>query len=471
KPKVKRSSGQGGSFRYSGMRDSWPLVSGIPLSFLPSQSLSTMTLNQVAPPGYIVAPESDSKWLRRSSSKVLKNKVVVSTEEPNDKVKPPSPAKGPKWHRHQRRSNSETQLSSILRSTSQRLKAAHRRSLTRTMSTFARLPGSPPSQRPPTPPFKQQTESREALIDSEISYAESERSSVYESYMRRTPSLGKSSRNSGHVGSKRDRSTSPSGDSDNSLCALGTPDLVIPAPLTSPSKQYARREQRHTMSISKNPKELSLLLRKNSRHPHRISLSSDPFYSEVKSSKPVFPIAHAQGPRPLYVRKATFGQYATSIRPLSYTSPLRDVSGNAQPVPPIHHSRSASQSTAGTDDSPERNPFQWDPQEAMRIRPRPLSPKRNGSRKKGHRRSNVIRMSNLSRPQSAISVDVVPEEPEDEPSPLRFSIPSGLPFRVMEPTKSPSPSPSTVSRQHSMRPPSTSTFNPSYTSADLRRNS
>ncbi|KAH8656585.1 hypothetical protein BGZ60DRAFT_434958 [Tricladium varicosporioides] len=492
KPKVKRSSGQGGGFHYSGIRDSWPLVSGMPLPFLPSQSQSAMILNQVAPPGYIVAPESDSKWLRRSSSKVMKNKVIVLMEEPGDGVKPPSSTKGSKWHNPQCRSNSETELSSILRSTSQRLRAAHRLSLTHTMSTLVQLPGPPPSQRPPTPPSKKQAKSREALIDNEVSYAESEHSSVFESYMRRTPSSEKLSKNSEYAERKCDRSKSHSGNSVDSFCGPRAPDLVLPVPLASSSKRYTARDQRHTMNISKNPKELSLPLRKNSPKSiwspvsrnsmveakkassaslNRISLLSDPFYSEVKSLEPVFSTVHVQAPRPLYARKATFDQYGASIKSLSSTSPLQDVSGNTQPVPPKHNPWLASLPMNETDDSLERNLSPWDPKKTMRIQPEPQSPKHHASQKQDHKRSNIVRMPNLSRSQNAISANVVPEEYEDEPFPLKLSIPSGLPIHVMEPEKSPSPSPSTTSRRHSMRPPSTSAFKPSCTSLDLRHNS
>ncbi|KAF4620173.1 hypothetical protein G7Y89_g14648 [Cudoniella acicularis] len=432
---------------------------------------STVSLNQIAPPGYIMAPESDSKWPRGTSSKVLRNKVLVSTENP-DQPTPHPPSNRPPWYSHQRRANSETQLSSILRSTSQRLKAANRRSLTRTMSTFARLPGSPPSQRPPPiPPFKQTTESREALIGEEIRYSESVRSSVYEAYLNRTPSMEKQSlKNAGHAGSKRARSPTPSDGSQDSLCAYGTPDLIIPAPLTFPSKQHSGREQRHPMSISKDPKELSLILRKNSRASVQ-PIASRNSMAEIKKKNICQSTPNISFQRSILLggknvlspcfRKRKFkdrGRFMFAKQPL-----VR----NAQPIPPPHQ-RSESQSTIATNESQERNPFQWAPHEYIQIRPRQLSPKDKG-RRKGHKRSNVIRMSNLSRPQSVISVDVVPEEPEVL-SPLRFSIPSGLPLRVMEPTKSPSPSPST-SQRNSMRPPTTSTFNPSVTAPDLRRRS
>jgi hypothetical protein len=44
--------------------------------------------------------------------------------------------------------------------------------------------------------------------------------------------------------------------------------------------------------------------------PQRFALASDPFYSSVKSSKPVIPNPQIQGPRPqppLYIHKARLG--------------------------------------------------------------------------------------------------------------------------------------------------------------------
>ncbi|CAG8972761.1 hypothetical protein HYALB_00006853 [Hymenoscyphus albidus] len=498
--KVRTSSESKHHFRIA-VRDSWPLAN-IPMSLLPGQQL-TMTLNQVAPPGYVVQP--DSKWPRRNSSRSSRSsknssiKVAVHSPERSFPQLSSSPIKSlSKRRRNQRRSTSETQLTRILRSTSQRLEAAQKQTLTRTLTTFSKFPGSPPKDPLPTPPLKNQNESSEVLIGT--SFFESPGSSVYEAYMARTPSTGKADEK--HVSDKRDKSATSSVVSDDSLCEMAAPDLVIPGLLTSPSKQSKTAPQKEAttgdISIAEDdPKKEAVVVaqkyrmiisnfdttsmqNKKSRvsttafgkhrsfqninsEPHRISLAGDPFYSQVKSSKPVFPKTDLQGPRPLYVRKATFGQEATTERPPSYTSPLRDISGNAQgPLKALEQ-----QSLPSPNDA-DRNPFQWSPQEAMQERPRQSSPKRNGSKRKGHKRSNVIRMSNLSsRPQSVLSVDVVPEEPEEDPSILEFNIPKTAPLRLISPSKSPSPSPSTVSRRLSGRPPSIPTFNPMLTIPDL----
>jgi hypothetical protein len=477
--KAKNLSDRRGFFRISGMRDSWPLVSGIPLSFLPPQQ--TMILNQVAPPGYMVVPP-EAKWPRRSSSKSAQSKVLVHF--PDSDLEPDSTTSDfttilsrPKI---QRRSTSESQLSTILRSTSQRLKVVQRNSLTRTLSTFKQLPGWPPSHDLPDLPRMEPRECREGV--KEAHYVDSVGSSIYDSYLESSPFIERrASELMRRAGSKRGRSPTPSNGSDDSLCGNQTPDLVIPALLSSPSKRNGRREQRHRMSISRGSKDLTAIIRQNSRasigilgdrksaeenrifsSPHRISLASDPFYSSVKSSKPVFPKTQIPDARPFYVRKATFGQEATTERPPGYTSPLRDVSGNAQS--PLR--RNESMETV-MNNTLEHNPFQWSPQEAMQsTRAATTSPKRNEARRKGHKRSNVIRMSNLPRPQSIISVNVVPEEPEEKSSRHRFPLPFRPPVGIFEPTKSTRPLSSLSlnnNRGLSVRPPTSATFNPSLT--------
>ncbi|RDL38676.1 uncharacterized protein BP5553_03016 [Venustampulla echinocandica] len=472
--KTRRGLDHKGIFRMSGMRDSWPLVSNIPSAFLPTQS--TMTLNQVAPPGYVVAPES--KWPRRSSTRASRNRVSVPAQESFSEPQPMEPqpkTPSPEKRNRQRRSTSETQLSTILRSTSQRLKAAQRQSLTRSLTTFTRLPGSPPKVRLPTPPNGRRTMSREGLI--EKCYPEPLFGHIYQPYRPQTPPSDKYGiEYCTDSATKSEKLPTPSDASDDSLCGTGKRDSVIPQALSSPSKQSKKLQKNYRMSISpKGARDISMTAQKNRRSltlPPRsqrssqemhyrfpshnpISLFNDPFYSAVKSSRPVLPKTDLIGPRPLRVRKATFGQEATMGRPLSYTSPLCDVSGNAQHP----HRRTESQPNWQTMTNPERNPFQWAPED-VQMGPAQLSPKRTGSRRKGHKRSNSIRMSILSRPKSTLSVDVVLEESEEDSMAFRSD---KRPIGEAARTKSPTPSPLSPSRRHSLRPPTAATFNPSFT--------
>ncbi|KAG4439320.1 hypothetical protein IFR05_005195 [Cadophora sp. M221] len=454
-------------FRTSSVRDSWPLMSNQPLGFLPGQT--TMILSPVAPPGYVV---QDPKFLKRTTS-------ILGRKNSQDSSKSASPTRDPysmdvmPYRKVHRRSTSENQLSTILRSTSQRLKAAQRNSMTRTLSTLGRFPGLPPSERLPTPPIRKATESREGLIDQEK--MESVGSSIYDVYAQ-SPSPMKCHQCTSTIRSPmKPKSPSESVESKDSLCVSDTPDILVPAPLTSPSKSPSRSAHKNSMTkASGGAKDISALIHQDNRAslfatgpqdavvnkilspPQRISLSGDPFYSSVRSSKPMIPSPQIQGPRPMYFRKATFGQEATPDRPASFCSPLKDVSGNAQS--PTKRQLPEPLTTL------ESNPFQWFPQEAMQTRATQTSPKRSSSRRKGHKRSNVIRMSNLSRPAS--TVDIVPEEPE-ELSPLKFNAPRFSSFLSVEISQDQSPTKSPSSRRAGVRPPSIATFNPTLIVPEL----
>ncbi|KAN0099969.1 hypothetical protein V8E51_013744 [Hyaloscypha variabilis] len=452
---IKRRSTHLKFLRRSRARDSWPLASDIHMTILNGQA--TISQSQVAPPGYVI---EEPKVPRRSNSRMSKRKsAILHQEHASIDLEVPSVTPLRTFHR---RSTSENQLSTILRSTSQRLKAAHRRSLTRTMSVLGRYPGSPPTERLPTPPGKLTTESREALVNKHFSGSVAD--SICDSYRTRSLSPPKRILRRSQTALTRPTSPTPSNESRDSLCGTKTPEVLIPASLTSPSK-YLRGERKSQVELSVQNAENSSVMIHNDTRPsleaiggqdpleqmkgvQRISLASDPFFSKVKSSKPFVPNPQIQGPRPqppLYMRKATFGQEETSERPEGFCSPLKDVSGNVQHTPKISQP-----------ESPMTNPFQWSPQEAMQTRSTQTSPvsKRPNQRHKGHKRSNVVRMS-VPRPLS--SVEVVPEE-EDEDSPLSLESPRQPAIRRLEPTKNGSSSPS--SSGMSTRPPSSAVFNP-----------
>lgn len=512
--KAKRSASQRSFFRVSGARGSWPLASNnlIPLAILPSQS--TTVLSPVAPPGYVIKDRGPN----RSSSRLSRRKSAISVDTSRsispkvtkrrgsaDSSPSQSPAKSPRRsprrsptrgifgapsvmpQKPQRRATSETQLSTILRSTSQRLKAAHRQSLQRTTTTIGKFPGMPPPNRLPTPPRGLATESREELIDKD--YTESVRSSLFDCYTTRTPSPGKEIELTFEEPPVKPRSPTPS--SEDSLCET-TPETAIPTPLKSPSKSLKspRAEKRYrrrtssavtatdtpsmdltdTTAAKPAPTECNVSMDKNGpESPHRVPISNDPFYSSVRSSKPVIPNSRIQGPRPMYFRKATFGREATSDRPASFCSPLGETTGNVQSMPKKQAVSPPSSPERSPDrDSVEPNPFQWSPEEERKTRASSASPKHPSNRRRGHKRSNVVRISGLvvsSRPTSI--VEAVDEEDDTSQPKLIFNVPqsSGC---VDAPPKSPSPSPSGLSsRRSSSRPPSSLKFEPTLIVPEL----
>ena len=310
-----RKLSQKGVFQIPRIRDSWPLAASMPnapLRLLQPHS-SMVTLNQVGGGGYVL-PTEPLKWPGRTYSR-KSTRIVVSAEESNmqrfsDSIREIAPKRPP----HQR-SASVNQLSTILRSTSQRLKAAHRRGLSRTLTTFGGSMGPPPSDKLTTP-LKAGNESQVDLVDSEEDDAETVASSICDAEIIPSPSPTKKDVKNPGQGLMRKRSSATlSVESGESLCAGATPDLVIPVALKSPSKKLTKR----------NPAFTS---------PHRTSLESDPFYSAVKSGKRAAPQNKFIGPRPLYMRQTTFGREDTMERPSSFvsasSSPLRRISANIQ---------------------------------------------------------------------------------------------------------------------------------------------
>ncbi|QSZ31263.1 hypothetical protein DSL72_000826 [Monilinia vaccinii-corymbosi] len=446
RPGTKRSSGQKGLFQRqrSGIRESWPLAARVqmPTTSLPHvQSERNIRINCVAPPGYVLSqPQRPKRAFSRKThvknSDSVEDITIVDGE--------------PRINHGRRRSNSENHLTSILKSTSQRLRDTQRQTVSRNWNNLGKFPGSPPKQRLPSPPRNRATESREVLIASGCSTPD--QYSLQETQSPCTPSPGKRvPRTAGRAFNKRGRSPTPSGGSDDSLCGIDIPDLFIPSQLTSPSKSGRRYEQRHQMSLS--PTKGSEGAPKTN-HSSKKSLTNDPFFSSVKSAK-VMPSATIYGPQPRHMRKATFGQEEALEKANQLGDlPLKDISGN-QLGPLVREPRSPPQSS-------ELNPFQWSPKGAMKPRTISASPNKIISKRKGHKRSNVVRISGLTRPTS---VSVVHEESEGEsPGITTISRPT---LRVVEPSPSCT---SLASRQSSVlmpRPPSVSTFNPNIRISSL----
>lgn len=442
------------------VRESWPLATNIPLKMLPSQT--SMVLSPVAPPGYLIQePKRQStKLSRRPDSTESKGDSKVPKSSDGLPSRDLFPAPLMIYKNTQRRSTSDAQIPPIRRSTSQRMKSTHQKTLTRALTTIGRISGPVPAERLPTPPMKNAVENREQLINKEFAQSIEDHSVSQMSF----DVVGRSLTDQGT------KSPVPSVASIDSLCEASTLEVVLPVALSSPSKSSLPGEKLYkertfddatmTQSSIREDYPDSLLVIAKPRDqslspaPPPNSRTGDPFLSSVRTSKFVVSSTQVHGSRPMYIRKSTFGHQESPSRPEDYISPLRDVSGNAQ----------SSSQTTNTPDDTEHNPFRWSPQDALktRVNLNPLSGRTSPNRK-GHRRSNVVRMSNLPVISPRIStVDIVKEEPEED-SPgrsIRFSLPPAMAIRIFEPEKSPSPSSSTASRRRSMRPPSSATFSP-----------
>jgi hypothetical protein len=211
------------------------------------------------------------------------------------------------------------------------------------------------------------------------------------------------------------------------------------------------------MYIETRPSVIAMGGRDTSTHTRdssKSSLSGDPFFSNQPSGQRAPQI---MGPReqtftsrPPFNHKGTFGLSEPGKLPLKSTS--GNQGSASHPIGPRDKSNGL------------LNPFQWSPEEARRqAKPTQSVPKASGSRNRGHKRSNVVRMSNLPRPPS---VSMVPEEPEDNtPDKITGLVSSttGLSTSNSQPD---SPT-SMYSRSASARPPSIKDFNPSFSVPEI----
>jgi hypothetical protein len=464
------------AFEVTGLRDSWPLVgwvespytvpltankhpiinscntnrrtsySAFPLSVDNEPSWPQPTISRAS--SYTRANDGRPMWLGKSAKSSLTSLQRLSST---------------------RISVSDNQLTSILRSTSQRLRDAQRCPLSRSLSVMSQVSGAPPTVQPPSPPGDQRGESREALVETDdVSLIDSVRSSVLNS-ISHTPSLQKMAvhRADAIKGNLQEASRTTSGVSESdSLCPSKTPDLFIPVALTSPSRRGVRADQRYGMAISLRD-ELSATVHQDNGHPllarggtgmtydihssNQSDSASGPFISAHTRVKPAPKPNSVKGPRPLVKRQVIVEQDPNSKGGEIVTSPLRVVSGN-QKSPT--KSKPASMDPPG--ETPE-NPFRWSPQCSPSL---VLSPgqKPMGIKPKGHGRHRTVRLSHLARP---VSVAVL-EEPENGSTPPRMENSNGpQKMSLLSPEElsstSMDPNRSTIS---STRPPSIPVFQP-----------
>lgn len=413
------------SYHITGLRDSWPLV-----------SLTSPLAPQMTPDGKPISPSMAEASFYAAAAAA---KADLPFPQPSEQshTGTPSLSVGASIRHSQsaqplalpdrkrsfnRRSVSDNQLTSILRSTSQRLRDAQRRPMSRAMSVLSQVSGQPPEGKLPSPPKMPAGGSHEALVttDQTEDYAESVKSSVLDMFST-SPSPGKMVSRSAGSGITRGR-TPPAENlsDDDSMYGGATPDMVIPAALTSPSKNRVRSEQRHRMRISSAESPVSIKIRENNRTSTAAFGGRDIFTdaqgpkqrSTSNSSIPQDTIQKSTGGQSLRTRdrrmgterKTTFGHDQPSVRSESPTLPLQTVSGN-KPSP----------NAAFPGDKLLMHPFQWTKDTQLVVKRSPNPQKPTISKMRGHQRSKTIRLSGL--PVLPRYVDALVEESESELSP------------------------------------------------------
>jgi hypothetical protein len=442
------------AFEITSPRDSWPLVgwvespSTVPLSankhlVVNSGSIDRRTSYSAFP----LSVDNELAWpqptLSRPSSYTRghNDRPIQwsghSTKSSITSLKRPSST---------RKSVSDNQLASILKSTSQRLKEAHRRPLSRSLSVMSQVSGAPPTTQPQSPPGGHRGESREALIEPDnVSLIDSVRSSVLNS-ISQTPSPQKMALQTPDKtgGNKKGASPATSEKSGpDGFCPPKTPDIFIPATLTSPSKRGSLADQRYKITVSSTDGSSTMAYKDDRRSllaeggsgvsydihsSNGIGPASDPFLITDLRAKTASKSKSIRGPRPLIRRQDVVEQSLESNGREALPSPLRIVSGNQKS--PTKSTLALSDLTRPT----QENPFQWFPQFSPLL---PLGQKPTGIKPKGHQRHRTVRLSHISRPAS---VGVVLEEPENGSTPPRIDpnqskIPSNRPpsIPVFEP--------------------------------------
>jgi hypothetical protein len=442
------------AFEITGLRDSWPLVgwvespSTVPLSVNKHLVINSGSIDRrTSCSAFPLSVDSELAWpqptLSRPSSYTRghDDRPIQwsghSAKSSITSLKRPSST---------RKSVSDNQLTSILRSTSQRLKEAHRQPLSRSLSVMSQVSGAPPTTQPPSPPGGHRGESREALIEPDnVSLIDSARSSVLNS-ISQTPSPQKMALQTPDKtgGNKKGASPAASEKSEpDGLCPPKTPDVFIPAALTSPSKRGPRADQRYKITVSSTDGSSARVYKarvyKDDRHSllaeggsgisydihssNEIDSASDPFLFADLRVKTASKSKSIRGPRPLIRRQDAAEQSLKSNGRETLPSLLRIVSGNQ---------KSPTKSTLVPSDlmgPTQENPFQWSPQFSPLLSP---GQKPTGIKPKGHQRHRTVRLSHISRPAS---VAVVLEEPENGSAPPRIDsnqskIPSSRPPSV-----------------------------------------
>lgn len=419
------------AFHITAIRDSWPLVSWS----------TSPKVGGVESPPMPTAPAAVAIANRQYAPSTQGGPAPYPY--PHDfPVRPPPQKRGPPVQaKHARKksrssissirrrsSHTDTQLTTILRSTSQRLRDAHaagnvspsrEQPKNARVSILSPLFGKPPSQKAPSPPKAMNgNESRQDLVESPVFFDESRCSSPKSSVLdlfhgdvrARTPQNG---------------ILSDDEDDVDSLCGV-TPDFETHPSLTSPSRhqklferrQHIRNSSGHNSGtkihednraslvpfgahdiLATAPRSLRTLDRKNTPS------NEDPFVTATSAAAKANPSSRSLLlNRPdLQPRKTTFGEIL----------PLRSVVNNNQMS--LNDPEPIKRSIVNRNSELLEQPFQWtaNPTDFSRNgHPQIIIGDMSHPRAKGHKRSKVV--CSPGRPPSRNSINIVPEEFDDD---------------------------------------------------------
>lgn len=470
------------AFEITGLRDSWPMVGWVqshpnmPQYINKHPTINSANVeNRTSYSAFLYSADNEPAWPQPTFSRP--GSITVRTDRRSNR-----------WSNHSakssvtslerllanRKSVSDGQLTSILRSTSQRLKAARRRPISRTMNFLSEVSDISPAAQPPSPSRDQNGDGPVVLVDNDyVSLVDSVPSSIL-NRASQTPDPQKMILRTAESVQEIEKRTSPMASElseVDSLCSSKIPDSYIPAALSSPSKRGVEVGQGHEMSISSTVDPLTgidqdegwplVALADDSGNANpslsnSLSSANDPFLSVDTTTKRRLNSKSPKGPRPLTKRNTAIQQNSKTDGWEVPFPRLRPMSGNLKSPNQLNLGPVVSATET------QESSFYWSAHFSKSLALY-SNQKPTGTRQKGHKRSSTVRLSNLSRPAS---VSVILEESEKGTAPTHKDVTKGM-YANYLPLPERETSGSVIPNQNSYpnsRPPSISTFQPFLTS-------
>lgn len=441
------------SFHVTGIRDSWPLV-----AWTTTPELGAIDDPNIPPAVATRSPEGSSSLLGLAPSDPYHYPQAAPYPQPQAfPVRPIEHHGAPIQAKHsrqtsrsstnalKRKSSTDNQLTTILCSTSQRLRDAQAaakveqpRSKVRGLRTsvLAPISGLPPSEKAPSPQRDQISSwKRHSLVGMPGSPGDSCCNSIKSSVLdlfsprvnaspTRNPSTAKATRES-------TQPENPSDDDDADSLYSMIPDVAVPAALTSPSKRGNRSPAERRLSRVSSTANTGTKIHEDNRASlapfgARNNFATKTKFAQTKSlrtkDRKVRQVPTGDDP---FVTKGTGATHAISALPIRRDSqprkttfgeefPLRAVSGNSQgPIPEPTKVTPRNASSGAATQPPNPFLFNTRPIDLAKLGPSNVNVGEQARNAKGHKRSVITRVSSLPANQRNSGIAIVPEEPEN----------------------------------------------------------